>query len=101
MKESNYIIDPAHENYREWFELAGHDLDSAVILLDENGYPDIIVYHCHQFLEKLIKSILIKQYTSFEKTHKLDMLMQQVDENVLSKFNDDILYVDGYRTKTR
>ncbi len=68
MKEDKYIINPEWENHQEWFELAGHDLDSAVILLGENGYPDIIVYHCHQCLEKLIKSLLIKQNTSFEKT---------------------------------
>ena len=101
MTESRFMVNPEWENPDEWVEMAGHDLNSATILFNENGYPDIIIYHCHQCVEKTIKAILIKQNTPFEKTHKLDLLIQLVKHNLFDKFKDDILYLDGFRTKTR
>jgi HEPN domain-containing protein len=37
-----------------WYEIAKHDSETADILIKQNGYPDIIIYHFHQCIEKLL-----------------------------------------------
>jgi len=51
----------------EWLEVAQHDIDTVRLLIDANGHSDIIIYHIHQTVEKLIKAILVRCNASFEK----------------------------------
>jgi len=48
MTENQFTVNPEDEDYDAWLEIAMHDLQSSELLFRENGYPDIIIYHCHQ-----------------------------------------------------
>jgi len=58
-----------------WIEVAKHDIETADLLINNNGYPDIIIYHYHQALEKILKGILLKYQEETPKTHYLDKLI--------------------------
>lgn len=61
--------------YKEWFEYAKRDLESAKFLI--NMYPkpiEIICYHCEQSAEKYLKGYLIKHSNKTERTHDLVLL---------------------------
>lgn len=36
---------------REWARLASHDAETAALLQNERGYPEIIIYHAHQAVD--------------------------------------------------
>ena len=42
----------------EWLEAGRHDIDTVHLLIREKGHPDIIIYHIHQGVEKMIKAVL-------------------------------------------
>lgn len=83
---------------QSWFEVAQHDIDTTVLLSNENGHPDILIYHVHQAIEKLLKALLIKSNTLIEKTHNLDRLLRLSFENYpeLHSVEKDILEVHYY-----
>lgn len=68
-----------------WIETANHDSESADILINENGYADVIIYHYHQATEKLLKALLIKNNILPERTHSLDKFL-----NILLKYYPDL-----------
>lgn len=37
---------------QQWITLASHYAETARLLSDQNEYPEIIVYHMHQAVEK-------------------------------------------------
>lgn len=88
---------------REWIEVASHDIDTVHILVREKGHPDIIIYHIHQTVEKLIKAILIRKNVSFEKSHRLDKLFSKAVSYYpdLMNIKDEILEIDYYMPKLR
>ncbi|OGI09129.1 MAG: hypothetical protein A2Y40_03835, partial [Candidatus Margulisbacteria bacterium GWF2_35_9] len=81
-----------------------HDIESAEILLKEKGYPDIIVYHFHQAIEKLLKGLLLENNGSIPFIHDLTRLYGLLinlnnvylglEEEVfnLNSFNKDLRY---------
>ncbi len=91
------------ENVREWLEVASHDIDTVRLLIKENGHPDIIIYHIHQMVEKLIKAILTRCEAPFEKSHRLDKLLNQALNYYpdLVKIKDEVLEIDYYMPKLR
>jgi len=103
MTEKSYTINPEEEDYLEWSKIALHDLESAEILIREKGHSDIIIYHCHQCVEKILKSFLIFHKIPFKKIHNLDKLFSDVIKvnKSIMKYKDDILFLDGYRAKIR
>jgi HEPN domain-containing protein len=64
------------QNPGYWFELAKHDIDSAKVLRRENGFSDIIVYHLHQGIEKLLKGLIIVHGETFPYIHDLERLFK-------------------------
>lgn len=44
---------------KEWIERGKHDLEVAKILLTEEEYSDIVLFHIHQAVEKHLKGFLI------------------------------------------
>lgn len=44
---------------KEWIERGKHDLEVAKILLAEGEYPDMVLFHIHQAVEKYLKGFLI------------------------------------------
>ncbi|OGC19410.1 hypothetical protein A2292_01790 [candidate division WOR-1 bacterium RIFOXYB2_FULL_46_45] len=84
-------------------DLSGHDADTAALLIKENGHADIIIYHIHQAVEKMIKALLVKNGKAFDKTHFLDKLLAQaikIDPK-LSNIEDDVLAINLYLPKLR
>jgi len=87
-----------------WKEIAKHDIESAEILLKEKGYPDIIIYHFHQAIEKLLKGLLLENKGSIPFIHDLTRLYgllinlnnvyMGLEEEVfnLNSFNKDLRY---------
>jgi HEPN domain-containing protein len=87
----------------EWLEVAKHDSDTVHLLIRENGHADIIIYHIHQAVEKLIKALLIKSNAAFEKSHRLDKLLGKalLYYPDLITIKDQILEIDYYMPKLR
>ena len=50
----------------QWVTLALHDAETARLLMRENGYPEIIIYHIHQSIEIIAPKfqIIINTVTS-------------------------------------
>ncbi len=44
---------------KEWIERGKHDLEVAKILLAEEEYSDVVLFHIHQAVEKYLKGFLI------------------------------------------
>ena len=59
-----------------WKQIAQHDIDTFSLLIKEKGHPDIIIYHIHQAIEKIIKSKIIENNGTFPYIHKLTRLYQ-------------------------
>ena len=39
---------------QEWFERAGHDIDTSTQVYSYKGWNDIICFHCQQAVEKYL-----------------------------------------------
>lgn len=72
-----------------WFMISKHDSESANSLLDINGYADIIIYHYHQAVEKLLKGCCLIEGITFPFTHDLERLY-----SLLSKKNEKYIGID-------
>jgi HEPN domain-containing protein len=61
---------------KEWFEIASDDLRSATFLYDKlHPKPlEIICYHCHQTVEKVLKGFLTDRGIEPPYTHDLEEL---------------------------
>ena len=90
-------------DFKEWILLANHDADTADLLIRQRGHADIIIYHIHQAIEKLLKALLIKAGGTFEKTHFLDKLLAKIIiiYPELSKCEENILAINLYLPKLR
>ncbi|MFC1496710.1 HEPN domain-containing protein [Candidatus Margulisiibacteriota bacterium] len=88
---------------QEWITLAGHDVDTVKLLIEQKGHADIIIYHIHQATEKLLKALIIKAGKKIEKTHHLDKLLSAAINiySDLSKIEDNILAINIYLPKLR
>ena len=67
----------------EWFERGLHDLETAQLLFDEQGYTDSIAYHIQQAIEKYLKGYLVFNGKKPPRIHELDTLL-----NHIGRFDD-------------
>jgi HEPN domain-containing protein len=65
------------EIVEEWLEKAKHDLETANLLLDKKGYPDVVVFHIHQAVEKYLKGFLINKGWKLRKIHDIETLLSE------------------------
>ncbi|MBI5399687.1 HEPN domain-containing protein [Candidatus Saganbacteria bacterium] len=88
---------------KEWLTLASHDIETAELLIKQKGHADIIIYHLHQAIEKLLKALLMKSNITLERTHFLDKLLTQLFDKFpsLSSVKDEILEINLYLPKLR
>jgi HEPN domain-containing protein len=88
---------------RAWLEVFNHDIDTVRILLKEKGHADIIIYHIHQAVEKLLKAVLVKNNAAVEKIHRLDKLLNKAIayHPELNEIADEVLEIDFYMPKLR
>ncbi len=59
----------------EWFNKGQHDLETAQLLYQQEGYPEIIALHIQQALEKYLKGYLIANGWQLRKIHDLEELL--------------------------
>ena len=67
----------------EWFERGLHDIETAQLLFDEQGYTDSIAYHIQQAIEKYLKGYLVFNGKKPPRIHELDTLL-----NHIARFDD-------------
>lgn len=60
-----------------WFERGAHDIETAQLLLDKQGYTDIIAFHIHQAMEKYLKGYLVYSGRKPHDTHELKLLIKE------------------------
>jgi HEPN domain-containing protein len=65
------------EVVKEWTERGKHDLEVAKILLAEEGYFDVVLFHVHQAVEKYLKGFLIDNGWDLKKIHDLELLVTE------------------------
>lgn len=71
---------------KEWLKSAEKDLQDAFILFDNKSYKNCIL-HCHQAIEKILKSIIIDKGYRLIRTHDLISLVNdaklRLPQNIL------------------
>ena len=63
---------------QEWFERGRHDIETAQLLYDEQGYTDSIAYHIQQAVEKYLKGYLVLNGMKPPRIHELDTLLNHI-----------------------
>jgi HEPN domain-containing protein len=69
---------PLRAQAMEWFERGDHDISSAQLLYDQQGYTDSIAYHIQQAIEKYLKGYLVLKGRKPPRVHDLDVLLDAV-----------------------
>ena len=59
-----------------WFEISKHDQDAVSQLFNIGSHPDIIIYHMHQAIEKLLKGLILQNGGKLQYIHDLEKLFQ-------------------------
>ena len=62
---------------KEWFERGRHDFEVAKIVLTEEEYLDVALFHIHQAVEKYLKGFLILKGWELKKIHDLEVLITE------------------------
>jgi len=62
---------------KEWIERGRHDLEVAKILLAEEEYFDVVLFHIHQAVEKYLKGFLISKGWGLKKIHDIELLITE------------------------
>lgn len=65
-----------------WIRYASNDLESAEKLLKEKHLANVILFHCHQSVEKIIKGLMEEQSKPIVKIHGLLKLYELLPENI-------------------
>lgn len=80
-----------------WFELAKHDHETAILLEKHHGYPDIIIYHFHQAIEKSLKGHILKNNAAIVYIHDLERLYKilSIHNNHYEGIADDIIIIQS------
>ena len=90
--------------HEEWLYKAGHDLESAKILMDAPGpLYDIAIYHTQQCAEKSLEAFLSFSEKEIEKIHNLTVLLGLCAEidNDFNSLRDDAIFLNPYSTLYR
>ncbi len=82
---------------------AEHDEQAAQALFQLGMTADIICFHCHQAIEKYIKSVLAKHDVSFPRSHDLEELVELAAEIVadLNELPEHIFLMTQYAVMAR
>ena len=74
------------ESTRDWIELVKRDLKAAGELVDDEYVANIVLFHCQQSVEKVLKAVLEEFEVDVPKVHSIirlySLLPQQARENV-------------------
>ncbi|AEE97495.1 HEPN domain-containing protein [Mahella australiensis] len=88
---------------KEWLEFARKDLATAELLIANEGFPEIIAFHCQQAIEKAFKAYLAYTGRRFPKTHDIQYLCQLCSQSnpVFGNYNDDCSFVGVFYIEAR
>ena len=91
------------DDFNEWVQYASFDFSGAQSLYEQKMPPSLVIFHCHECLEKTLKALCIKQKMALVKTHDIRMLFSDliVSEKWLHEFKAGILDVHSYFGKCR
>lgn len=94
---------PDSFNYRDWMEKAGHDLEDAQRLLENNGYTDTICFHAQQAAEKYLKAYLVYRGVNPRAIHHLEELAKDClrFDKEFECLLDECLLLSRYYIETR
>lgn len=62
---------------KEWIKRAEHDLEVAKLLISEEDYFDVLLFHIHQAVEKYLKGFLIYNGWKLKKIHDIELLITE------------------------
>jgi HEPN domain-containing protein len=87
----------------QWVTLALHDAETAQLLIHESGYPEIIIYHMHQAIEKYLKALLVKAGHTVRRTHHIDVLLSELIQTYpsLKEIEEPVLFLHTYSPRLR
>ena len=83
---------------KEWIIKSQNDLKSAQILFKENGPTSSLCFHCHQSIEKILKSFLLFNKNEFPKMHDIIYLLnlcEKIDKS-LKSFKKEVSFLNRY-----
>ncbi len=67
----------AEDHARSWFEKGNADLRACQLLLENEGPYDVVCFHAQQAAEKYLKGFLALHQQSSQKTHNLELLVEE------------------------
>jgi HEPN domain-containing protein len=84
-----------------WLEIASHDQISARILDAEHGPQDIIIYHYHQCIEKILKAEIVKKKVQIPRIHDLERLFSNMHTPDVEHLIDPIIILNSIAQNAR
>ena len=105
MAESS--MGPPEEEIRglvaDWIAKADLDFDTAVRLVAEERFRDIVAFHAQQAAEKYLKALLTRHQTEFPKTHVIRRLLILLGpvEPLIAEELDDANWLSPYGAEIR
>ncbi|MCK4859897.1 MAG: HEPN domain-containing protein [Candidatus Omnitrophica bacterium] len=74
---------------KKWFEYAEANLEAADVLLKSgrtHWSDQVCVYHCHQCIEKTLKTVIVEKEGEPKRTHNLIVLLQDTEIQLSEEF---------------
>lgn len=89
--------------YADWFNKAESELQSAEILMDNDGNHAVIAFLCQQAIEKAYKGLILKEKEELVGGHSLIYLCKIAMEadSSLKDFMKDSAYINQFYLETR
>jgi HEPN domain-containing protein len=91
------------KKYLEWFDKGNKDIKSARILLEHDGFPEVISFLSHQALEKYLKGYLLYSDKGIPPIHDIYQLCKKCSaiNNNFSEFFDDCKFLNAFYIEVR
>lgn len=78
---------------KKWLDFAKADLEAAEVLLNSGKTHwsyQLCVLHCHQAIEKILKTIIVENGDEVKKVHNLIFLLEESKLKIPKEFNEFI-----------
>ena len=89
------------QSTKEWLNAANDDLKTIEKLLPDLSLTNVIVFHCQQAIEKVLKALIDELSLGLARTHNLQSLLSKTDEEFNLNYDETIiaeidrLYIDS------
>lgn len=86
----------------EWLVFARQDYLAAKRLMDDECLANIVLFHCHQCIEKVFKGVLEEQDIDIPKIHNTAKLYGLLSQHIDSKISlEELEFIDSVYTESR